>query len=241
MYSHFDIDYGGTIVNTYVVVETRTYRSVNRAEQARQTHAAVLSAGHELFSRDGYAGTTMRRVAASAGVSVPTVEQLFGTKSTLLKACIDVAIAGDSEPVTMLERDWTRRAEAATDLGGFVAVFASVLAPAQSRSAALVLAVFEGSRRDPELAELADRLTEQRAVMATWLIDQLRRRQPLRTGLIEQEAIDTVWVLLDPAVYQRLTLHRGHSIEYYERWIAESITRLLFDQKPQHNVTRRQQ
>jgi AcrR family transcriptional regulator len=182
----------------------------------------------------------MRLVAEAAGVSVPTVEQLFGTKSSMLKACIDVAIAGDGEPVAMLERDWTLRAEAALDVGGFVAVAASVLAPAQDRSAALVLAVFEGSRTDPELAELAHRLTQQRAVMATWLIEQLQRRQPLRTGLTKQEAIDTVWVLLDPAVYERLTHHRGHSVAYYERWIADSITRLLFDQKPQRTVTRRQ-
>jgi AcrR family transcriptional regulator len=182
----------------------------------------------------------MRLVAESAGVSVPTVEQLFGTKSTLLKACIDVAIAGDNEPVAMLERDWTLRAEAATGLDGFVAVVASVLAPAQARSAALVLAVFEGSRRDPDLVELAHRLTEQRAVMATWLVEQFQRRQPLRAGLTKQDAIDTVWVLLDPAVYERLTHHRGRSVGYYERWITDSIKRLLFDQKQQRTVTRRQ-
>jgi AcrR family transcriptional regulator len=194
-----------------------------------------------MFSRCGYVGTTMRLVAEAAGVSVPTVEQLFGTKSTLLKACIDFAIAGDVEPVAMLERDWTLHAEAATGLDGFVTVVASVVAPAQARSAALVLAVFEGSRRDPDLAELAHRLTEQRAVMATWLIEQLKRRQPLRAGLTKQDALDTVWVLLDPAVYERLTHHRGHSIEYYERWIADSITRMLFDHKQQRTVTRRKQ
>jgi AcrR family transcriptional regulator len=222
------------------MVERRTYRSVNRTEQARQTYAAVLSAGHDMFSRGGYAATTMRLVAGSAGVSVPTVEQLFRTKSSLLKACIDVAIAGDGEPAAMLEREWTLRAEAATDVNGFVAVFASVLAPAQARSAALVLAVFEGSGRDPEIAELAHRLTEQRAVMATWVIKQLRRTQPLRTGLTKQDAIDTVWVLLDPAVFERLTQRRGHSVEYYEHWIADSMIRLLFDQKHQRTVTRRQ-
>ena len=181
----------------------------------------------------------MRLVAESAGVSVPTVEQLFRTKSALLKACIDVAIAGDGEPVAMLDREWTRHAEAATDVDGFAAVVASVVAPAQARSAALVLAVFEGGRRDPELEELAHRLAEQRAVTATWLIAQLRRRHPLRTGLTDQDAIDTVWVLLDPALYDRLTRHRGRTVAYYERWIADSITRLLFDPEPQRTARRR--
>jgi AcrR family transcriptional regulator len=84
------------------MAERRAYRSPERTERAQRTRAAVLAAAHELFSERGYAGTTMRLVAAAAGVSVPTVELLFRTKPSLLKACIDVAIAGDDEPVAML-------------------------------------------------------------------------------------------------------------------------------------------
>jgi len=62
----------------------------------------------------------------------------------------------------------------------------------------------------------------------------------LRTGPTKQDAIDTVWVLLDPAVYERLTRHRGHTLAYYERWIADSMIRLLVDQEQQPTVTRRQ-
>ena len=48
----------------------------------------------------------MRAIAAAAGVAVPTVELGFGTKARLLKAAIDVAIAGDDEPVPVLDRAW---------------------------------------------------------------------------------------------------------------------------------------
>src|SRR6202012_860568 len=64
------------------------------------------------FLAAGYAGTTMKAVAAAAGVSVPTVEAAFGTKARLLKAAIDVATAGDDAPVAMLDRAWAVRAEA---------------------------------------------------------------------------------------------------------------------------------
>jgi AcrR family transcriptional regulator len=37
----------------------------------------------------------MRAIATEAQVSLPTVELLFGTKTQLLRAAIDVAIAGD--------------------------------------------------------------------------------------------------------------------------------------------------
>ena len=133
----------------------------------------------------------MRHVAESAAVSVPLVEQLFGTKASLLKACVDVAIAAD--------------------VTGFLSVVVSVLGPAQARSATLVLAVFEGGRSDPELAELGNRMTEQRAATTKWLVEQLKRIQPLREGVRQRDAIDTVWVLLDPAVYERFTQHRGRS------------------------------
>lgn len=48
----------------------------------------------------------MRAVAADAGVALPTVELVFGTKAKLLKAVVDVAIAGDDEPVPMLDREY---------------------------------------------------------------------------------------------------------------------------------------
>ena len=46
-------------------------------------------------------------------MSVATVELLFGTKVALLKAAIDVAIAGDDEPVAVLDRAWAGAARRA--------------------------------------------------------------------------------------------------------------------------------
>ena len=57
-----------------------------------------------MFVAGGYAGATIRAIAAEAGVSVPTVELLFATKARLLKAAIDVAIAGDDEAGAGLDR-----------------------------------------------------------------------------------------------------------------------------------------
>jgi AcrR family transcriptional regulator len=68
-----------------------------------------------VFLERGFAGSTMRVIASHAGVSVPTVELLFGTKGRLLKAAIDVAIVGDDEPVPVLDRSWT---EAAVEADG---------------------------------------------------------------------------------------------------------------------------
>jgi hypothetical protein len=118
---------------------------------------------------------------------------------------------------------------AATDVDELLSVVAGVLAPAQTRAAGLVLAVFEGAAADPALAELARQLITQRARTAEWLVDRLVDIAPLRGGGTRHEAIDTVWVLMDPAVFERLTRHRGWTTERYERWFADSIARLLTD------------
>jgi AcrR family transcriptional regulator len=187
----------------------------------------VLEAATALFLAHGFAGTTMRAVAAGAGVSVATVELLFGTKVALLKAAIDVAIAGDDEPVAMLDRSWAEAARRATTAAEVLALGAEVLTAAQERSSGLVLAVIEGARADPALAEPAAQLTAQRRVTARWLVDTLARTAP-----VAQDAVDTLWVLMDPAVYDRLVGRLGWSPHRYRDWFARSAARLLLHPDP---------
>lgn len=207
----------------------RTYRSTHREAQALRTRRRVIEAATGVFLERGYVGTTMRVIATAADVAVPTVEALFGTKPRLLRAAIDVAIVGDHEPVAVLDRSWTAAAMRATTAEEFLSIVASVIAPAQARSAGLVLAVFEGAAIDSELAELSRQLIDQRATTAEWLVDALAGIAPLRDACSRQEAIDTLWMLMDPAVFDRLTRQRQWTVEQYERWLVGSTARLLVD------------
>jgi AcrR family transcriptional regulator len=224
-----EVDYGRPLVNSGPVSADgpRPYRSGLRAEQARLTRSRVLEGATAVFLEHGFSGATMRAIAARAGVSLPAVELLFGTKGRLLKAAIDVAIAGDDEPVPMLAREWTATASRAATAREFLGVVAGVLGPAQQRSAGLVLALFEAAASDPALAELATQRFRQRAVMAGWIVDQVIRTTPLGPGRTRREAVDTVWLLLDPAVFDRLTRRLGWSLRRYQRWFATSVDRLL--------------
>lgn len=215
----------------------RVYRSSRREEQARRTRLRILDAATALFLERGYAGATMRAIAAAAGVSVPTVELGFGTKARLLKAAIDVAIAGDDEAVPVLDRGWTDVAQDAVTVEGFLAVVAEVVAAAQTRSAGLVLAVFEGARTDPDLADLAAQLTRQRAGTARWLVEAMARVTSLRPDLARAEAVDGLWALMEPALFDRLVRHRGLTAEDYARWFASAARRLLVPDPTERNPT----
>lgn len=228
--SSFKIRYGFSIVNMAPEATTkraRPYRSAKRQEQARRTRRRILAAATEQFRILGYAGTTMHAVAAAAGVSVPAVELAFATKSSLLKEAIDVAIAGDDEPVPVLDRPWAAQLQQTTTADTFLAQVADVVATAAERSDALVLAAFEAARSDERLAPLAAQLKTQRAVTAAWIVDGLVARAPLRTD--RAQAIDTIWLLMDPAVFDRLTADRGWTAQRYGNWFADSARRLLTD------------
>jgi AcrR family transcriptional regulator len=90
-------------------VSPRKYDSRLRDESARTTRAQVVAAARELFLAEGYAGTTVRKIAAAAGVSEQTVYTRIGNKAAILKAVYDVMLAGDDEPVPMADRPEFRR------------------------------------------------------------------------------------------------------------------------------------
>ena len=206
----------------------RAYRSPRRDAQARETRRRVLDAATAQFLARGYAGTTMRAVADGAGVSVATVELLFGTKVALLRAAIDVAIVGDDEPVAVLDREWADAARRAGTAQEVLALAAAVLTAAQQRSAGLVLAAFEAARADPVLEDLAAELAARRRVVAQWLVDTLAGCAPVP----DDDAVDTLWVLMDSAVFDRLVHRLGWSPDRYRTWFARSAARLLVPADP---------
>ncbi|WAJ33842.1 helix-turn-helix domain containing protein [Arthrobacter sp. FX8] len=63
----------------------RQYDSRRRREQAAETRRTIIAAANELFIAQGYGQTTIKQVAARAGVSVETVYATFGTKASLLR------------------------------------------------------------------------------------------------------------------------------------------------------------
>ena len=55
----------------------------------------ILAAAETLFLRDGYVRTSMKAIAAHAGVSEKTMYLAFATKATLLRQVIQLTVQGD--------------------------------------------------------------------------------------------------------------------------------------------------
>ncbi|NKY34611.1 TetR/AcrR family transcriptional regulator [Nocardia speluncae] len=65
---------------------------VSRAERRKRTEAAVLAAARRQFAEYGFERTTIRAVAADAGIDPALVMQLFGNKEQLFSAAAHASI-----------------------------------------------------------------------------------------------------------------------------------------------------
>ena len=62
--------------------------STTRRRDAAQTRRSLLQAARLRFAREGYAATTVRDIAADAGVNVALISRYFGSKEGLFEACM---------------------------------------------------------------------------------------------------------------------------------------------------------
>jgi AcrR family transcriptional regulator len=74
-------------------------RRVGRWRTGRQSRQRIIDAARERFMRDGYERTTVRAIAAAAGVDVAMVYYFFGSKEGLFSAS---ALTGPEHPLHQL-------------------------------------------------------------------------------------------------------------------------------------------
>ena len=85
----------------------------------------------------------------------------------------------------------------------------------------------EAAASDPDIHVLIADRELQRQGTAGWIVDGVMARAALRPELDRNAAIDTVWLLMDPVIFSRLTRNRAWSADRYASWFAASVTRLL--------------
>jgi AcrR family transcriptional regulator len=208
----------------------------DRRDQARtrRARAAVVDAARALFLERGYGATTVEAVSARSEVPPATVYRLFSSKAGILKALLDLSIAGDDEAVPLAERPHVRALLADPDpdparqLAGFVAVTADV----NSRTAPIYRLLVGAAASDPVAAELLDDIDRQRQAGQGRIARSLAGAGALRPDLDERDAADLIHALMSPEVYRLLVLDRGWSPERYQRWLTDSLVDQLLPRPP---------
>src|SRR3954451_18863353 len=149
----------------------RVYNSPLRTEQAHRTRAGVLDAAGRCFLEKGYAATTMKDVAAEAGVSVQTVFGQ-GSKASLLLACVDRAVVGDDEQAPLAQRELFVRLVEAPDRTGKLSALRELVLRYVPRTVPMIQAFAAAAAGDGEIAEAWSgykrrRVADQRVVIGS--------------------------------------------------------------------------
>jgi AcrR family transcriptional regulator len=191
--------------------------------RTRLARAAVVDAARTLFLERGYGATTIDAISALSDVPPATVYRLFSSKRGILKALLDVSIAGNDEAISMADRPLVRSLLADPDPRNMVAGFVGVAAQVNVRTAAIYRILVSAAASDPDAAMLLDELTRQRQQGQGRVARALARARALPPTLRERDAGDIVHALVSPEVYGLLVVDRGWPPERYETWLTETL------------------
>ncbi len=195
--------------------------------RTRLARAAVVQAARTLFLDRGYAATTIEAISDLADVPPATVYRLFSSKLGILKALLDVSIAGDDEAVPLQDRGNARALFADADPERQLSGFARICREINSRSATVYRILVSAAGSDPEAAALLAKYTRERQDGQGQIARILARAGELRPKLKERDAADIIHALMSPEVYRLLVCDRGWHPDRYERWLTDTLINQL--------------
>ena len=205
----------------------RSYEARTRRRQAEDTRRRIIDEAGRLFADVGYQRTTMEALADAADVSVESVYAHFKNKRTILERFLDVAVAGDHEPVPVLERPEVQNLSEIADQRALIEHLAHLSRSILERAAPAHRALRSAAQADPKIESLLEADQDRRHAGQTAFVTLIAQRGRLRTTL--EEATDIYWGLASPELYSLLTRTRQWSSDRYESWLADTLTRLLLD------------
>ena len=197
-----------------------------RSERARATGQRIVDAARELFLERGYVPTTIDAIAQQADVAVETVYARFRNKRTLLIAVVEHAVT-EAGAVPLTERPELAKIAAEQDARARVKQAARLSRGMLERVSPVYALLREAAQVDDSLQEYVAHQISIRLDFQRNLIGLLRGDGAFREDLTATAAADTYSALASPELFLLVTEHHGWSHGKYERWLAETIERLL--------------
>lgn len=199
--------------------QRRSQDGKNGQARTRLARAAVVQAARTLFLESGYAGTTVEAISDVSYVPPATVYRLFSSKLGILKALLEVSIAGDDEAIPLANRDHVRALLADPDPRNQLSGFAGITRGIMSRTEPVHRILVSAAASDSDAAALLAEQARHRHHGQAQIARSLARAGALRPKLREREAADIIHALMSPEVYRLLVGDRGWRPEQYEQWL----------------------
>jgi AcrR family transcriptional regulator len=195
-----------------------------RARKALATRHRVLDVAETLFSRDGYAATTIAAIAEEADVAVQTVYAVFGTKRAILNELLAIRVAGGDDAIPLQSRQQWQAIEREPDPRRQLALLAALATQIGNRIGGLYQVLAGAAGSDPEIAELYRKQQQARYKDQQRLARSLARKGALKEGIPEATATDIMWAIANPNTHYALISERRWTPDQYEQWLAHLLT-----------------
>lgn len=203
------------------VTKSRTYRSELREQQAERTRLLIARSARARFLEKGWSGTSVRSVAAGAGVSEATVYHVYGSKAGLAASLIDAA-----EESADVGRAVAELASLAGDPAAQLRAFVAFDRRLFEHGGDVLRVVAEARRQESDLAAAYEvgrgrGEAERRRLFASW---------PAKTwaqGVDLQSALDAYALVVSLEAYDVAVRERGWSPDAVEAWWHRVLAELL--------------
>lgn len=197
----------------------RRYDAPARRAAAQATRERICIAAEDLFLRDGYARTSIRTVAETAGVSEASVYLVFANKAALLDAVILRAVSDNaSEGLNAI---------AAAPPRDVLPRLAASNAALMEHAGRLIALGESASLMDADLRPLRQQGHHRLRAAFGVIADRLAAAGILR--LSSQKAADTIFGIASETTYLRMTEGAGLSTTGYARWLTDTLSALLLE------------
>jgi AcrR family transcriptional regulator len=187
------------------------------------TRNRILEVAAEEFAAHGYAGTTVTRLAAAAGVSVQTLYLAWGSKRALLRGYMESVIAGDLGSPEHAAQRFTGLAPKER-----IAELAALVTAVAERAATGWRLYRDAAAVDAEIA--AD--WHQLQMLRHGLFSRILGDMPagaLADGLTTASAVDTAWTIASPESYDLLVRRLGYPLPEFRVWMERTLSAAILN------------
>jgi AcrR family transcriptional regulator len=195
-----------------------------RERKAQLTRDEILRAARHLFAERGYARTSVRDIAQTAGVSAQTVYDSVGSKQALVASLNDL-IDAEADVAGL-----ARAAAESDDPSELAATNARITRSILEHCGDIVHALVTGAAAEPELAAVLAEGQRRHVEGAGRIVGLLHQLDAL--GSIDpDEAVETLAAVTDIRYALVLQESYGWSLDRLESWMAATSRTLLLGQQ----------
>jgi len=195
-------------------------RRERATEERSETRRRVVDAARDLFLERGYVATTMADIARQAGVALQSVYTAGQSKADLLHLVTDLAVAGDSQEVMLVDRPVYAAIATEPDPARQIEMFAGLIATTMERLAPVWIAYREAAAVDPKAA--ANLVAAHRRRHETFrTLVRMVPEQHLRNG--HDRSADTAWAVGSIDVFLLLRTVLEWDEAQYAEWLRDTL------------------